>query len=108
MHKKTLIILIVILFLIGVGVLIKNNATRGKAVNSIKPVQNQPLNPLAIEAMRGRNYPGSDLKIEQTLEDSENYRQYIASYLSEGLKIYGLLTIPLKEQIITYLSHPLI
>ncbi|QQG43177.1 MAG: alpha/beta fold hydrolase [Candidatus Daviesbacteria bacterium] len=53
---------------------------------------------LAIEEMRQKSYPGSDLKIEQTLDDGGNYHQYIASYQSEGLKIYGLLTVPLGEK----------
>jgi dipeptidyl aminopeptidase/acylaminoacyl peptidase len=54
----------------------------------------QTLNPLAIDAMRQRDYPGSDLVIEQTLAPGSNYRRYIASYRSDGLKILGLLTVP--------------
>lgn len=50
--------------------------------------------PLSIEALRQGEYPGSDIAIEQTLEPGSNYQRYIASYKSEGLKIYGLLTIP--------------
>lgn len=49
---------------------------------------------MAIEKMRERDYPGSDLVIEETLPEGSNYNRYIASYLSDGLKIYGLLTIP--------------
>lgn len=52
------------------------------------------LNPLAIDAMRQRDYPGSDLAIEQVLAPGSNYRRYIASYRSDGLKIFGLLTVP--------------
>lgn len=52
------------------------------------------LHPLAIEAMRRRDYPGSDITIEQTLDPGANYSRYIASYLSDGLKIYALLTVP--------------
>jgi dipeptidyl aminopeptidase/acylaminoacyl peptidase len=51
-------------------------------------------NPLSIANMRKRAYPGSDLTIEQTLAPAATYRQYIASYISDGLKIYGLLTVP--------------
>src|SRR6266576_5210407 len=54
----------------------------------------QTLNPLAIDAMRQRDYPGSDLVVEQTLPPGSNYRQYVASYLSDGLKINALLTVP--------------
>src|SRR5437879_8596720 len=52
------------------------------------------LPPLAIDAMRQRDYPGSDLVIERTLAPGSNYRQYVASYLSDGLKIFALLTVP--------------
>ena len=52
------------------------------------------LVPLAIDAMRQREYPGSDLAIEQTLAPGTNYRRYVASYQSDGLKIFGLLTVP--------------
>ena len=52
------------------------------------------LTPLSIVAMRQRVYPGSALTIEQRLAAGANYQQSIASYYSEGLKIYGLLTVP--------------
>jgi uncharacterized protein len=54
----------------------------------------QTLPPLAIFAMRQRDYPGSDLIIERTLSPGRNYQQYVASYLSDGLKIFALLTVP--------------
>jgi dipeptidyl aminopeptidase/acylaminoacyl peptidase len=59
------------------------------------PVPAQPtLDPLAIDAMRQREYPGSDLVVEQTLTPGSNYRRYVGSYQSDGLKIFGLLTVP--------------
>lgn len=57
-----------------------------------------PLSPLAIEAMRARDYPGSDIIIEQVLEPGSNYQRYIASYQSDGLKIYALMTVPDGEK----------
>lgn len=53
-----------------------------------------PLHPLSIERMRQQAYPGSDITLEETLEPGANYDRYIASYLSEGNKIYALLTVP--------------
>ncbi len=50
--------------------------------------------PLSIHALSSQTFVGSDLAIEQTLSADPNYQQYIASYTSEGNKIYGLLTIP--------------
>jgi dipeptidyl aminopeptidase/acylaminoacyl peptidase len=56
------------------------------------------LHPLSIEALRKGSHPGSDIVIEQTLDPGSNYKRYIASYRSEGLKIYALLTIPQSEK----------
>ena len=50
-----------------------------------------------IAAMRQREYPGSDIILEKELDPGANYSRYYASYLSEGLKIYALLTIPNGE-----------
>ncbi len=44
--------------------------------------------------MRTQEYPGSDIVVEQTLQPGANYQRYIASYLSDGLKQYALLTVP--------------
>ncbi|OGG15747.1 peptidase [Candidatus Gottesmanbacteria bacterium RIFCSPHIGHO2_02_FULL_39_11] len=55
-------------------------------------------NPLSIEYMRKQEYPGSDIVIEQTLPSGANYNRYIASYKSDGLKIFALLTIPFGEK----------
>jgi len=44
--------------------------------------------------MRARTYPGSDVVIEKTLDPGVNYNRYYISYLSEGLKIYALMTVP--------------
>ncbi|MFB0537223.1 MAG: alpha/beta hydrolase family protein [Anaerolineae bacterium] len=57
-----------------------------------------PTHPLMIEVMRQQAYPGSEMTIEETLDPDSNYDRYIASYLSEGLKIYALLTVPQGEK----------
>lgn len=53
-----------------------------------------PLHPLTIESLRTRSYPGSPITIESELEPGSNYRRYLTSYQSDGLKIYALLTVP--------------
>ncbi len=57
-----------------------------------------PMHPLAIEQMRQQTYPGSDIVIEETLAPGVNYDRYLASYQSEGLKIFALLTVPRGER----------
>jgi dipeptidyl aminopeptidase/acylaminoacyl peptidase len=48
--------------------------------------------------MRQRDYPGSDITIEDTLDPGVNYDRYYVSYKSEGLKIYALMTVPNGEK----------
>ena len=54
----------------------------------------EALNPLSIQSMRLREYPGSDIAIEETLTPGKTYTRYIVSYKSDGLKIYALLLVP--------------
>lgn len=101
---KTKIILIFITIVVLLGIIIFQNKetiwnlakdSSGNKISQTKqPNINKNLDPLTIEAMRNKSYPGSHLVIEQTLTAGSNYKQYIASYLSDGLKIYGFLTIP--------------
>jgi fermentation-respiration switch protein FrsA (DUF1100 family) len=55
------------------------------------------LDPMAIDALRAGSYPGSDIVIEKELAQGSNYHRYYASYQSEGLKIYALLTVPFGD-----------
>lgn len=55
-------------------------------------------NPLAITSLRSGSYQGSDIVIEEALPSGSNYDRYIASYQSEGNKIYALLTVPQGEK----------
>jgi dipeptidyl aminopeptidase/acylaminoacyl peptidase len=50
--------------------------------------------PLQIEVMREQTYTSSPITIEQTLDPGVNYNRYVVSYLSEGFKIYALMTVP--------------
>ena len=49
---------------------------------------------LTIEYLRNLEVTGSVITFEEELGNGPNYHQYIVSYISEGDKIYGLLTIP--------------
>ncbi len=52
---------------------------------------------LTIEYLRELEITGSEITFEQKLADRSNYYQYLVSYISEGNKIYGLLTIPFSD-----------
>src|SRR3989344_3635690 len=105
MAKKLLFILILII----VGFASFNFISRNTQKEADKlPDQNltndnsggmeSDLDPLTIESLRQGEYPGSEITIEQELESGSNYSRYIASYKSEGLKIYAFLTIPNGEK----------
>lgn len=55
------------------------------------------LHPLTIEAMRQETYQSRELIIEETLSADPDYSRYIASYVSDGFKQFGLLTVPIGE-----------
>ncbi len=72
----------------------RNGMDAGSIYQSTADINQLPENPLTIDAMRKKTYPGSDLVIAQMLAGGSTYHRYIASYESDGLKIYGLLTVP--------------
>jgi dipeptidyl aminopeptidase/acylaminoacyl peptidase len=56
------------------------------------------MHPLQITQMRKIDYPGSEITIEKTLNNGNGFKRYIAYYVSEDLKINGLLAIPEGEK----------
>jgi dipeptidyl aminopeptidase/acylaminoacyl peptidase len=54
-------------------------------------------NPMSIEALRQRDYPASPIVTVEELAPGSNYSRYYVYYLSDGLKIYALLTVPEGE-----------
>jgi dipeptidyl aminopeptidase/acylaminoacyl peptidase len=58
------------------------------------PTATATPHPLTIEAMRQRSYPGSAITVEEELAPGANYTRYRVWYLSEGLRIYALMTVP--------------
>ena len=87
------------------GTAIIETATQAPPTNTATPSQtalptitSTPTNPLSIELMRQQQYPGSQLVFEQILDPGANYDRFIVSYMSEGNKIYALLTIPRGER----------
>lgn len=91
MDKLIRVFLPVFLIVIILGVYIYNNKNK---IITLPALKTEALDPLTVEAMRKKSYPGSAIIIEENLGQASNYDQYIASYKSEGLKINGLLTVP--------------
>ncbi|MCL5432731.1 MAG: alpha/beta fold hydrolase [Patescibacteria group bacterium] len=100
--KKTIVFLLVIILAFLVIILsfvpIKPFSKNEILKNTTKTESQEEKNPLSIEYMRQQEYPGSNIFIEETLPVGLDYNRYIASYKSDGLKIYGLLTVPIGEK----------
>lgn len=95
MRKLTVFLIIFLsVFVLGILFFLQKSILPTMQQKLIPQVKQQVLNPLSIQAMRGKKYPGSSLVIEQALPDGSNYHQYLTSYISDGLKIYALLTVP--------------
>lgn len=95
------VVILVSLFILGT-VLVRNifhTPSKSSTKNVIATVPQKSEEKTAdisisVSFLRNRNYTGSKITIEETLANGTNYNRYIASYLSDGLKIYGLYTVP--------------
>ena len=98
--KRILQLIIFFVVCVSIVYMVLKKTTAQSPISSLQKASSQLGNthPLSIAAMRKKQYPGSIMIIEQTLQNNSNYKQYIASYTSDGLKIYGLLTVPLDEK----------
>ena len=101
---KKIIISVAVLGVLGALVSFRGNFTPDLSFQKYNTTENSNLggpkdesHPLSIEYMRQQTYPGSEITIEQILPAGTNYNQYIASYKSDGLKIYALLTVPQRD-----------
>jgi dipeptidyl aminopeptidase/acylaminoacyl peptidase len=87
--------------LLAIFIAIMLNITGAATSQEVTPEQTEtPFtvgNDLTIAALRQMKIEGSDIIIEQALDNGANYARYIASYESQGNKIYGLLTIPFGD-----------
>ncbi len=55
------------------------------------------ISPISIDYLRSLDFEASDLVLEEELQKGSNYKRYIASYMSDANKVYGLLTVPDAE-----------
>ncbi|MFN2146836.1 MAG: alpha/beta hydrolase family protein [Anaerolineales bacterium] len=84
-------------------------STEPKPAETLKPTSTTTITPsptatevvfevgeeLTIDYLLQQEIQGSAITIERELPATFYYRRYIASYISEGNRIYGLLTVPI-------------
>ena len=103
--KKSLIIFLIVIIIFLTLIFVstnKNNLIKEmpkKTTSSINQrVIKSDASPISIDYLRSLNITSEKVKIEEELVDGSNYKRYIASFLSEGNKIYSLLTVPIDKE----------
>lgn len=95
---STLSLLLGILFMLLSNKKPTSSAEEYSTMNDVSNVENikntEVISPIALDYLRSLTIDSAAPIIEQELTPGSNYKRYIASYISEGNKIYGLLTIP--------------
>jgi len=69
-------------------------ANPGEGSKEEDEIISEELQRLTIPYLRKQKFPGSDIQINESIASYAKYNSYIASYVSEGNKINGLLTVP--------------
>lgn len=102
-QRQTLLIVGILILLLG-GIFLfsqfKNSPTvgflpqQGENADRQGPQNNESQDFSFIAQLRNRTYEGSRITIEQTLSENSAYTSYEISYLSDNLKIYGVMNVP--------------
>ncbi len=98
-HAKILLILCAIGIVVVIVILQRptpnSNSTSSETVATNAQEKNKGSS--FIESLRSRDYKPSQITIESTLANNGNYTGYLISYLSDGLKIYGRMNVPVGD-----------
>jgi dipeptidyl aminopeptidase/acylaminoacyl peptidase len=79
--------------LVGMHVVKDSISTLNRMSDEVLPY----VSPISVDNLRSLKIDSDEPKIEQELSPGSNYKRYIASFISEGNKIYGLLTVPTSK-----------
>ena len=92
--KKIIIGVVALILFILIFIIFKKDSQKNEHVITETQERKEYVSPISIEYLRSLKIDSNELKIEEELDDGGNYKRYIASYLSENNKIFGLLTVP--------------
>lgn len=93
-----LIVLTCTIVALAIAAIIARYITKPKTSSvtsiSVKADRQAQLDPLAIDAIRSKQYPGSPITTEQELGDQGGYTHKIVSFQADSLKEYALVSTP--------------
>ncbi|MBN1463880.1 MAG: alpha/beta fold hydrolase [Paludibacteraceae bacterium] len=76
---------------------IQNLPIQDELVIKSEEDQEKYISTISIDYLRSLKFDASAPEIVEELPAGSNYKRYIASYISDGYKIFGLLTVPEGE-----------
>jgi uncharacterized protein len=98
MKNYIFFLMIIVLSLFGcssrTGFQLEKNPSASGNFSADNPSVPLEPHPLQIEVMREKSYPGSPITIEDRLNPGLEYNRYLVLYISEGYKIFALMTVP--------------
>ena len=97
MPKKLLFFILTLVAILVAFLIYKSNNTLELNLTKAPPIKKDTPPEISIDYLRKLNLDPDVLTIVEELSPGSNYRRYISSYISEGNKIFGLLTIPLEN-----------
>ena len=66
-------------------------------LSSLQQKKEKPLDKYSFEALREKEYLGSEIKLEKVIKEEDEYTSYLFSFQSEGKKVTGMANIPKRE-----------
>lgn len=102
MNKKILFILLIVIIGITLFIYFQRTEKITKELENIPLPESLPFvkkwpdtkHKDTIPSLSEKEFKGSDLQLEQKLDENETYTRYQISYKSEGFKVSGIMNIP--------------
>lgn len=106
---KKLLHTIIVFVLLGSAIYLFIWSDSNKVDTQVSTSQDQDLfdsvqledHNFSINALRKKEYLGSEIKIEQELGDQGSFKSYVISYLSDGYKLRALMNVPDSKKPVT-------
>lgn len=96
MKKIALVLAGILIFLVGVGAgmfIDKNSKSQSQIINK-SVVKEKPLGKYTIDNLGKRDYPGSEIVLDEAIATTSAYTVYKFHYESDGKRVSGLAHVP--------------
>src|SRR4030043_2219703 len=98
-NRTLLVIAIFLLLALGIIFFLPSFYHQDGFISPLIPLmgKSRPLEKYSFESLRGREYQGSEIKLEKVIKEEEKYTSWLFSFLSDGQKGTGMANLPKKQ-----------